>query len=49
MIGGDREIGERQALCGFKAQLRGGRNATVVETGNEPIGTVADFSNVEII
>ena len=49
IVGWQREVGQRQALVGFKTPLRGWRRDTVVEAGNEPVCGVADFADVEII
>ena len=49
MIGGDREIGERQPLLGLEPQLRRRRRDAAVERGDQGISAVPEFADVEIL
>ena len=49
VIGGDREIGERQPLLGLEPQLRRRRRDAAVERGDQRLSAVPEFADVEIL
>jgi hypothetical protein len=49
VVGRDWKILQRKSLLGFQSQLRGRTRDTRIEAGDELIGRIAEFANVQVV